>query len=225
MRILALVVSAVIVSGCVQTTPLVSHAHIGHAMTSWHDTPNQKGLFEVAEQELEQALESAALATRAAPAQVGRYLEDTQHALNPDRQPVGPGLGYGAIRALTGAIEHLEYAAGSEDASENFVGSVIDLVDQGDLVIGRLLEAERLIVTGPANKATAEKVLELLSDARHGGFDALAASLDAMLNRESDPSYQPVSKRYVLGLVRLPDGVWAYRLPRREPARTTGYGY
>ena len=52
-----------------------------------------------------------------------------------------------------------------------------------------------------------------------------AASLEAMLQRETDPSYEPVSKRYVLGLVRLPDGVWAYRLPRRQPARSAGYGY
>ncbi len=224
MRILALVVSVVIVSGCVQTTPLVSHAHIGHAMTSWHDTPNQEGLFEVADKELGQALESATFAVRAAPGQVRRYLEDTQHALNPDRQPVGPGLGYGAIRALTGAIEHLEYAAGSDDASQNFVGSVVDLVDQGDLVIGRLLEAERLIADAPTDAATAEQVLDLLNAAKYG-MQPLAASLDAMLDRESNPSYEPVSKRYVLGLVRLPDGVWAYRLPRREPVRSAGYGY
>ena len=224
MRMLALVVSLVIVSGCVQTTPLVSHAHIGHAMTSWHDTPNQEGLFAVADKELAQALESASLAAQAGAGQTRRYLEDTQNALNPDRQPIGPGLGYGAIRALTGAIEHLEYAAGSEDASQNFVSSVVDLVDQGDVVIGRLLEAEGLIAAGASDTATAESVLDLLTAAQYG-MRPLAASLDAMLQRESNPSYEPVSKRYVLGLVRLPDGVWAYRLPRRQPARSVGYGY
>ena len=38
-------------SGCVQTRPLMSHSHIGHAMTTWHDMPGQQGLYTVAANE------------------------------------------------------------------------------------------------------------------------------------------------------------------------------
>jgi len=235
-------------AGCVQTTPLVSHAHIGHALTTWHDTPDQQGLFVVAEKELDIAIESAARALQSYPDSkaVRHHLDDALHALNPDRQLVGRGLDYGAIRGLTGALEHLEYAANSDDASSNFVSSVVTLVDQGDLVIGRMQEAEQLlVVTSKSAAYERDKVLlirDLLTAAKYGenrsgalgdeslvnvdGLKSIAATIDDMLQRETDPSYQPVSRKYVLGLVRLPNGVWAYKLPRRkrEPA-SYGYGY
>ena len=240
--------AAVLIStaACVQTTPLVSHAHIGHALTTWHDTPDQQGLFVVARKELDVAIHASdrALQSHRDSRAVRRHLEDSMHALNPDRQLAGPGLDYGAIRALTGALEHLEYAANSDDASSNFVTSVVTLVDQGDQVIGRMQQAERLIEA--ASKSTTynrDNVLEirnLLVAAKYGvsqggtpgrnsevyddGLESIAATLDDMLRRESDPSYQPVARKYVLGLVRLPNGLWAYRLPRRK-REPTGYGY
>ena len=237
------------VTACVQTTPLISHAHIGHAMTTWHDTPDQQGLFVVAGKELDIAIQSSERALQSYPnaAAVQRHLADTLHALNPDRQRLGPGLDYGAIRALTGALEHLEYAARSDDASSNFVSSVVTLVDQGDLVIGRMQEAEQQIVAKSDAMAYARdevlQIRDLLVAAKYGnhgdghsaapadeswirvdGLNSIAATIDDMLRRETDPSYQPVSKKYVLGLVRLPNGVWAYRLPRRE-RESVGYGY
>ncbi len=235
-------------TACVQTTPLVSHAHIGHALTTWHDTPDQQGLFVVSRKELDIAIRSSNLALQSLPdpSAVQRHLCDTLHALNPDRQLAGPGLDYGAIRALTGALEHLEYAANSEDASGNFVTSVVTLVDSGELVIERMHEAERLIESairsGEYERKQVQQIRDLLAAAKYGqgmssepgndafvfedGLESLAVTLDDMLRRESDPAYQPVSRKYVLGLVRLPNGVWAYRLPRRkrEPA-DYGYGY
>ena len=231
-------------AGCVQTTPLISHAHIGHALTGWHDTPDQQGLFTVARQELDTAIESAEHALRADSAQAAPYLDGTLNALNPDRQPLGPGLGYGAIRALTGAIEHLEYAANSDDASSNFVASVVDLVDEGDVVIARMLDAQRILesldATKPVDRAEIARVRDLLLAAKFGqnrdgaignaylsygnGLEHIAAELHAMLGRETDPSYQPVPRKYVLGLVRLPNGLWAYRLPRRK-REPISYGY
>ena len=250
MKILRLTVVLAIVlpcvTACVETTPLISHAHIGHAMTTWHDTPDQEGLFVVAGKELDIAIQSSERALQSYPnaAAVQRHLGDTLHALNPDRQRLGPGLDYGAIRALTGALEHLEYAARSDDASSNFVSSVVTLVDQGDLVIGRMQEAKQKIVAKSGATAYARdevlQIRDLLVAAKYGdgysgappdeswvrvdGLNSIAATIDDMLRRETDPSYQPVSKKYVLGLVRLPNGVWAYRLPRRARA-PVGYGY
>ena len=250
MKILQLIsVLAVVLfsaTACVQTTPLISHAHIGHALTTWHDTPDRQGLFMVAEKELDIAIRSSERALQSHPdaSAVRRHLDDTLHALNPDRHFAGPGLDYGAIRALTGALEHLEFAAKSDDASSNFVSSVVTLVDQGDRVIGRMQEAEQLIVSASESAAyERDKILQvstLLAFAKYGdrqgrapgdeslvyvdGLESISITLDDMLKRETDPSYQPVSKKYVLGLVRLPDGVWAYRLPRRKLAPAS-YGY
>ncbi len=248
-------------SGCVQTKPLVSHAHIGHALTTWHDTPGQEGLFTVAENELDIALHAAeqaavsvqpiarpdVAARSGAPVQAQRHIEHALNALNPDRHPLGRGLGYGAIRALSGAIEHLEYAASSDDASENFISSVVNLVDDGDVVIQRMQEAERILEDvdangrrGPAELAHAHA---LLTAAKFGsaveqgesypspaagaaGLTQIASQLEAMLERETNPDYQPVPRRYVLGLVRLPNGLWGFRLPRRDrPVGGYGYGY
>src|SRR5688572_1286993 len=124
--ILLLAAGALALGGCAHHQPLLAHAHIGHCVTSWHDTPDNRGLLEVAEQELATALHEsrAALIRDICPSQKPRHLRNAVHALNPDAQHTGPGLGYGAIRALEGAIEHLEYAATSQDASRNVTTSV-----------------------------------------------------------------------------------------------------
>lgn len=246
LQIAALTASAFIAAGCVQSRPLLSHAHIGHALTTWHDTPGQEGLFTVATKELDIAIDATnqALFTTRDTERARRHLEDALHALNPDRQRIGKGLGYGAIRALTGAIEHLEYAANSDDASDNFVSSVVTLVDQGDFVVARMLKAQALIeeigAQDPANDPRLMELRQLLAAAKYGdeedgavagslarsnrGLVHIAAQLGDMLERETDPAYEPVPRKYVLGLVRLPSGLWGYRLARPDYG-AAGYGY
>ena len=220
---------------CTTSAPLKSHAHIGHAMTTWHDTPGQEGLYVVARRELAVAVSEADAAVFAAGDERARrrHLENVLNALNPDRQPIGTGHGYGAIRALEGAVEHLEYAAASEDASDNFVASVVDLADHGDAILERLRRAEALTaeslaaapIAVPATLAIRD-ALRAASSGDGGGVAGLESRLQAMLDRERDPDYQPVSRRYVLGLIRLPNGVWGFRPARRAVARTRGYsGY
>ncbi|MEJ2417478.1 MAG: hypothetical protein P8Y45_11205, partial [Exilibacterium sp.] len=38
----------------------------------------------------------------------------------------------------------------------------------------------------------------------------LEENLQQMLQNESDPPYEPVSRRYVLGLIKLPNGRWDF---------------
>lgn len=245
-KIVALIMIVAVATGCVQTRPLMSHSHIGHALTTWHDTPDQQGLYTVAAKELDFAIDatSQALASTAQPDRARKHVNNALHALNPDLQRFGNGLDYGAIRAMVGAVEHLEYAANSEDASDNFVGSVVSLADQGDLVIARMVKAQKLITAfDTGNPATdprlrmAHKYLmaakfgdpegEMISGSMaHGnqGLVHISAQIADMLARETDPQYEPVPKRYVLGLVRLPSGLWGYRLSK--PAYTSsGYSY
>ena len=234
-------------SACTTQLPLVSHAHVGHALTTWHDTPNREGLMTVAAADLAVAEQEAALAcSNPAPYAGAVHAGNVLHALAPEAQPEGPASGYGALRALIGTIEHLEFAATSEDASLNLVSAVAELSVHGESVYARLEVATKLaqsLATATAAdwpEICAQLTTEL-AVAVHGGiagpqtggfpsigFTALHEGLIAALEREADPAYAPVPRRYVLGLVRLPTGEWQYRVakPRQESLVLYGnYGY
>jgi len=91
--------------GCASQQPLISHAHVGHGLTTWQDTPGNKGLFTVAREEIDIARHEADAALGAASAaEKATHINNAVHALNPDVQSKGTGLGYGAIRALGSAV-------------------------------------------------------------------------------------------------------------------------
>jgi hypothetical protein len=238
-----LVAGALALAGCAHRQPLIAHAHIGHCVTTWHDTPDNRGLLEVAEQELQTALReaNAALAPDIGPSQKSRHMRNVLHALNPDAQPSGPGLSYGAIRALEGAVEHLEYAATSQDASLNIASSVAGISELGFSVLQRMRHAAVKAASAPRDAAaldrTAADLYATLRIASTGydvngngrvdvsgteaGIMQMHAELDAMLARESDPAYQPLPHQYLLGVVRMPNGKWAYSSVRRALSRVT----
>lgn len=98
--------------------PLV-HAHIGHVMTAWRDTPGTVGLLTVALSDARVADAHAQLASKS-----GGNLEDIKlhaghllHALDPTLEPKGPASGYGSKKAATGALQHVEFTAAVEGAS------------------------------------------------------------------------------------------------------------
>jgi hypothetical protein len=234
-------------TGCAHHQPLISHAHVGHCLTQWHDTPDNRGLFDVAKAELATARTQADAALEAglSVSAKSEHLDNVVHALNPDLQPLGPGLDYGAIRALDGAIEHLEYAATSDDASANIVSSVAQLSQTGVAIVERLRQAAEQARGGDRKDALsldriALDVRTALSaalagvDADHNGhIDATAAeagleqfhaALDTTLEREANPKYEPLERRYLLGVVRLPNGKWGFLPWGKSNSRPT-YGY
>lgn len=216
--------------GCVSRQPLISHAHVGHCLTHWADTPDQRGLLPVARQELDTARREAdaALKEGQTPNQKAAHIRNIARALNPDAEKLGPGLGYGAIRALESAVEHLEYAATSDDASPNVVSSVAELSGIGDKMLSDMRSvAARATSADMRDAAALDKTALELRTALSGissEFDQLQTSLTAMLNRETDPKYSPLAKSYLLGVVRLPNGKWAYASLRKALGRPS-YGY
>lgn len=232
--------------GCASQQPLISHAHVGHGLTHWQDTPGNKGLFTVAREEIDIARHEtdAALTATSGPEKI-THLNNAAHALNPDVQRAGTGLGYGAIRALESAVEHLEYAATSEDASQNVVSSVAPLSQLGDGILARLRSAATEAETRGATDTVAldRKAVELrakLTEVMQGvdanrdgridtntseaGLDQLHSQLQAMLQRENEPKYAPLPRKYLLGIVRLPDGKWIFTSIRNALARPS-YGH
>ncbi|RPI57797.1 MAG: hypothetical protein EHM55_00475 [Acidobacteria bacterium] len=121
-----------------QGSPNPAHAHIGHVMTSWKDTPDAKGFLPTAIADAQVAMEQIERADLE-----GRindfvlYGGYVLNALDPGaetdallktayaRLPTNyvkievPGTGYGIKRGVAGALQHVQLASRSEGASEN----------------------------------------------------------------------------------------------------------
>jgi hypothetical protein len=102
--------------------PLV-HAHIGHVMTAWRDTPGSVGLLTIAQSDTRIASAHALLLSKSS------GLDDLKlhaghilHALDPSLEATGPASGYGAKRAAAGAIQHVGFTAAVDNASATVKG-------------------------------------------------------------------------------------------------------
>jgi hypothetical protein len=97
-----------------------AHAHIGHVMTGWGDTPDGGGLLPTAIAEAKIALQHADYAVSQPEnlESIRLHTGHVMHAVDPGSVAGGPGLGYGLINAASGAAAHIGYAAGAADASD-----------------------------------------------------------------------------------------------------------
>jgi hypothetical protein len=232
-----------LLAGCGRTLPLISHAHVGHSLTTWRDTPDEQGLFVVAEQEITIAWQQAQAARQTSATVARTHLAGVIHALDPEHQASGPGLGYGGIRALTGAAKHLEFASTSDDASRNIVQGAEVFIKQAAVVIENLrLAVDVAILSQKSSDAeisglTAE-VEQIIGRSLNGadvdgngsigntdeeiGLKQMRQQLLAVLSRENPP-YHPIGRRYLLGLVRMPNGRWVYQFQRSGGASSPRY--
>ena len=227
---LALIVAVVFnLYGCARTLPLVSHAHVGHALTSWHDTPNQVGLYVSARNEANEALKIATDHLNLEDAkQQKNAIKRIAYLLNPDVVALNDaefGKRYGVLRALEGVLDHIEYAATSEDTSLNLLSSINNLTKDGELVLNNFKQifkfSQQTISNADANSRLSQlhKDLKLAVNGKveNGvastyGMQNFTDDFNAMLKREQDPRYEPLPRKFVLGLVRLPNGHWGYQL-------------
>ena len=228
-RLLILLTVVFNLYGCASSLPLVSHAHVGHALTTWHDTPDQVGLYVSARDEAGEALKIAYDHLEVDDAQRQQQaIIQIAYILNPDVIVLDdPDFGkrYGVIRALEGTLDHIEYAATSDDASLNFLSSISDITKNGELVVKQfnlIFEKSRQNLSSPDPGSTISQLYLDLNNAVNSrvenetvtvyGLRNFTNDFNAMLKREKDPRYEPLSRKYVLGLVRLPNGHWGYKL-------------
>ena len=246
-----------VLSGCttikkvlvIEETPTIAHVHIGHAITGWKHSPDQKGLFRVAEQEADIALAHAGYAIEQPDRLdlIQLHVTHVMHAIDPESQKQGPGTGFGLKRALTKAVGHITYAAESDDASQNvinfarpFTESAKDVLERSNLILALGEEILQDISVQEAF-ALAEEMLILASVNAEGidkngdgsvsvkpdeyGIKQLRNQITEMIARE-DPPYEPVSKRYLFGLIRLPSGKWdfSWRVNRPQDSKYGGGG-
>lgn len=213
--------------------PSIAHVHIGHAMTGWKPSPDHKGLFLVAEEEARIALAQARKAVEQPEnlAHIQEHVRGVMHAVDPTVQKKGPGLGFGAKKALFEAIGHITFAAKSDDASVNvqqfadpFAESAKPTMDRCDLIQAL---GQEIVHSSNSQDAyvLAQEVLVLASaivegvdlnqdgrinpDVNEIGLQQMRAQITAMIDRENPP-YQTVAQRYLFGLIRMPSGKWAF---------------
>lgn len=207
-------------------------------MTTWHDTPNKQGLLATAETRAEEAWVQLNAGCRAStPDAATQALSTALRALSPELVDANAAGEYGAARALFGAIDHMEFAAASQDASTNMVVSVAELSVAGNKLAESLLQvAVDLRKDLSAGRVHCRQLVEQMESAmgteqksaepHQLGMRQFRTQLTAMLARETEPPYEPVSRRYVLGLVRLPNGGWDFRVGPPPRTRTgPAYGF
>jgi hypothetical protein len=220
--------------GCASRAPSISHVHIGHAMTGWHDTPDKDGLFIVAEKKAAEALDQAA-ALKDANGNLDRMKADisaVSRLTDGGATAAGTKNVYGVKQALNGAVSHITYAATSPDTTQNTrtfadrfavnASGVIDRCDlitalSGDIMASNSADEVELLAPEVAKLARANLHGEDLNgDGRIGstpaeyGLIQLRRDIEAMIDNE-DPPYTTVSSWYLFNLIRLPDGTWKFR--------------
>jgi hypothetical protein len=136
-----------------------AHAHIGHVVSSWPDTPSKRGLLPTA---MREALVAAAHANYAASAMddletMKMHTHHVRHAIDPSLEAGGPGMGYGLIKAAEGAIENITYAAQAADASEAVKTHTVHVVTSLQNAVERskqaLVESDAVLAATTAAEA------------------------------------------------------------------------
>ncbi len=225
-----LTLAACALAGCYTVTrPTIAHVHIGHTTAGWADTPEKVGLLTVAERDAETAAENARKAFQVGrnPDEMKRYVGYVLHAMDPALESGGPGSGYGFIRAMEGATDHVRFAADSADASKNLKDSILGLeaaasrIRQGAKV-GVAICQEIRRTNKPDDLVSLAEELRSQSDTIVRETRAWRGQLQDVIARESPP-FSRIERRYLFGLIRLPNGLWQWH-PDVDKASNQGQG-
>lgn len=232
--VVLIVLTGLALGGCAQRAPKISHVHVGHAVTGWHDTPGQKGLFVTAEEKGQSAMQHARDAAQPGKrvdqmqASIRRVMADVDASVAPERG----GERYGLRQALVGAMDHIVFASEVDDASKNVTTSVPGFIANAAPVLARCdsivaFGKEAVASSNPEEvKVLAAEIVRMTLANVEGvdtdgdgvigsrrdeyGLKQLRRDLVAMTERE-EPPYTTVSTWYLFNLIRLPSGIWAFR--------------
>ncbi len=156
-----------------------AHAHIGHVMDGWNDTPDGQGLLPAAIAEARIAAQHASFAAKD-PSNLDAmklHAAHVLHAVDPEQIAGGPGLGYGVKKAAAGAAGHIEFAAKSDGASgavmthsEHVATSARNTVARADEIVALAKKIEMASSASAASGLVAE--LNTLAEQLISGTDA-----------------------------------------------------
>jgi hypothetical protein len=216
-RAALIVLLAGLLGGCYTVVrPTIAHVHIAHTTPGWSDTPGKAGLLSVAEREAETAAENARNGFRARldATELKRYVSYALHAIDPSVQKVGPGTGYGLVRAMEGTADHVKFAAESEDASKNLKESMEALEVSASRIrqsakVSLAIGQEILSTSKPEDLASLAEEFRNETDSAARQTRAWRVQLQEVIARENPP-FTNIERRYLFGLIRLPNGLWKW---------------
>ena len=228
-RLLALLAVALMMplaAGCVsRRPPTVAHVHIGHAITGVHVTPNKEGYLVSAERRARETIDYASKAA------ASHDLAEIKRNIALASQATGSEEGFGVKESMVMAVNHVTFAATSDDATLNvqksapqFASDSTRVIERCDLIVLLSKDVETSASAAEAYVSVAE--IAKLAQANLSGDDSngdgvagsvpsqfglvqLRAELEAMITRENPP-YVTVDQWYLFNLVRLPNGKWVF---------------
>ena len=228
-RLAALLAIALVLpfaAGCVsRRAPTVAHVHIGHAITGVHVTPNKEGYIVSAERRAKETIDYTAKAAASHDlAEIKRNIALASQATNADDT-------FGVKESMVMAVNHITFAATSDDATLNvqkaapiFASDSARVIERCDLIglLGKDVQAstsekEASLLVGEIAKLAQANVT---GDDSNGdgvvgsvpseyGLVQLRKELEDMIAREKPP-YVTVDQWYLFNLVRLPNGKWVF---------------
>lgn len=226
-----------VLGGCVvtQELPLISHTHIGHAITGFEATPKKQGLLVMAEISSVTAATNNELLSEALKkghlSDAKQHIEEIAFAVNPaffDSEAIDR---YGLQRSVSEAITHLQLAADTLDASQNVQRMVTRANIKARQIVRNIDELSTYLDAGLKAKdteqlnAVAEEIDALVRAIAGGeqsgstyGLNEFRKDIEDMVASEEDPPYQTVGNFYLFDLIDLGDGEWGWK-SRRRPGR------
>jgi hypothetical protein len=213
-------------TGCVsRRAPTVAHVHIGHAITGVHVTPNKEGYIVSAERRAKETIGYTAKAAASHDlAEIKRDIALATQATNAEDT-------FGVKESMVMAVNHITFAATSDDATLNvqkaapiFAADSARVIERCDLIglLGNDVQAstsekEASLLVGEIAKLAQANVT---GDDSNGdgvvgsvpseyGLAQLRKELEDMIAREKPP-YVTVDQWYLFNLVRLPNGKWVF---------------
>jgi hypothetical protein len=171
--------SSVVITYANASSNNMAHAHIGHVMTKWSDTPEQWGFLPTAMKESEIAAYHAEIATSNLGdlAFMQTHVKHTLHALDPSIISEGPGRGYGVVNAAINTANHISASEKSSEATPNIKLHSTHVRASADNAANWakeavLLSQKILTASSAAKAAPMVQQLKVITDALITGVDA-----------------------------------------------------
>lgn len=171
-----------------------SHAHIKHVTDGWKDTPGKMGLGPTMAEEAAIAEKHAGFAAKK-PGDLKwmkTHIRHVRHAIDASTESSGPGKGYGVIKAARGVVKHINFAAGSKDASGNIKKHAKHVATSAGNVVrwsNRILLLSENILSAKAGKKKDMKGAKKWVKAIHEATKQILHGFDADRNGKVSWSY------------------------------------
>jgi hypothetical protein len=145
--------------------PSIAHAHFGHALTAWFDTPDEVGLFVAAERAANQAAKQTVVLHETVSGgilnkNIDKKAAEIAELLSSEDETI-----YTLEKSLKDASKHMQFASQSPDASQNMIGGAIEFEANTDAILQRV-ETFKYLVSAVDSSQDIETVEQITQQMR-----------------------------------------------------------